>query len=164
MRTQIFQEIRGNREVAQVLWKEETKTPTPQCRRHAGDSEMTPSKVGTEDPDLRDIVEREGIDLLNILEQWKKQGVDNVPVEQLDRIQYLFLLREEEKSRGIKCMHGEIGHLGMKVGEGQSQQSPKQTRQNKDRKSNIVALQELGALLINSGKIKKLFPNSPQHV
>jgi hypothetical protein len=29
---------------------------------------MTPSEVGTEDPDIRDIVEREGIDLLNILE------------------------------------------------------------------------------------------------
>jgi hypothetical protein len=60
-------------------------------------SEMTPSEVGTKDPDLGDIVEREGIDLSNILEQWKRQGVDNVPVEQLDRIQYLFLLREEEE-------------------------------------------------------------------
>jgi hypothetical protein len=74
-------------------------------------------------------VEREGIDLPNILEQWKKQGVDNVPAEQLDRIQYLFLLREEEKSRGIKHTHGEIGHLGIKAGEGNPQHSPKQTRQ-----------------------------------
>jgi hypothetical protein len=49
------------------------------------DAEMTPIKVGTEDPDLKDIVEREGIDLPNILEQWKRQGVDNVPEEQLDR-------------------------------------------------------------------------------
>jgi hypothetical protein len=83
------------------------------------DSKMTTSEVGTKDPDLRYIVEREGIDLLNILEQWKRQGVDNVPAEQLDRIQYLFLLREEKKSRGIKCMHGEIGHLGIKTGDGQ---------------------------------------------
>jgi hypothetical protein len=45
------------------------------------DLEMTPSEVGTKNPDLRDIVEREGIDLPNILEQWKRQGVDNVPVE-----------------------------------------------------------------------------------
>jgi hypothetical protein len=82
------------------------------------DVDMTPSEVGTEDPDLRDIVEREGIDLPNILEQWKRQGVDNVPAEQLDRIQYLFLLREEEKSRGTKRVHGEIGHLGFKKGDG----------------------------------------------
>jgi hypothetical protein len=129
-----------------------------------GDAEMTPSEVGTEDPDLRDLVEREGIDLTNILEQWKKQGVENVPTEQLDRIQYLFLQREEAKARGQKHTYGETGHLGVKAGEGQPQLSPKQTRRKKGRKSNSVALQELGALLINSGKIKKLFPNSPMHV
>jgi len=37
-----------------------------------GDAEMTPREVGTEDPYLRDLVEKEGIDLTNILEQWKK--------------------------------------------------------------------------------------------
>jgi hypothetical protein len=72
------------------------------------DSEITPSEVGIEDPDLKDIVEREGIDLSNILEQWKRQGVYNVPAKQLDHIQYIFLLREEDKSRGIKRIHGEI--------------------------------------------------------
>jgi hypothetical protein len=87
-----------------------------------------------------------------------------VLAEQLDCIQYLFLLREEEKSRGIKCMHGEIGHLGIKEGEGKPHHSPKQTRRKKGRKSNNVALQELGALLINSSKIKNLFPKSPPHV
>jgi hypothetical protein len=142
----------------------ETKdTPTP-MQEADRDAEMTPSEVGTEDLDLGDIVEREGIDLTNILEQWKRQGVDNVPVEQLDHIQYLFLLREEAKSKGLKHTHGEIGHLGIKAGEGQLQLSPKQTKREKGKKSNSVALQELGTLLINSGKIKKLFPNSPPHV
>jgi hypothetical protein len=51
------------------------------------DADMTPSEGGTEDPDLRDLVEREEIELPNILEQWKRQGVDNVPIEQLDCIQ-----------------------------------------------------------------------------
>jgi hypothetical protein len=94
----------------------------------------------------------------------EKAGRRQCTSEQLDRIQYLFLLREEEKSRGLKRTHGEIGHLGIKAGEGQPQLSPKQTRRKKGRKSNNVALQELGALLINSGKIKNLFPNSPPHV
>jgi hypothetical protein len=40
---------------------------------------MTPSEVGTEDSELIDHVEREGINITNILEQWKRQGVDNVP-------------------------------------------------------------------------------------
>ena len=94
----------------------DANTPMQEADR---DAEMTPSEVGIEDLDLKDIVEREGINLLNILEQWKRQGVDNVPTGQLDNIQYLFLLREEEKSRGLKCTHKEIGHLGIKVGEGQ---------------------------------------------
>ena len=51
-----------------------------------GEVEMTPREVDTEDLELRDLVEREGIDLTNILEQWKRQGVDNVPTEQLDCI------------------------------------------------------------------------------
>jgi hypothetical protein len=140
---------------------EDANTPMKEADR---DLEMTQSEVGTEDPHIRDIVEREGIDLPNILEQWKRKGVDNVSAEQLDHIQYLFILREEEKSRGIKRMHGEIGHLGIKAGEGQPQLSPKQMRRRKGRKSNSVALQELGPLLMNSGKIKKLFPNSPPHV
>jgi hypothetical protein len=84
-----------------------------------GDVEMTPSEVGTEDPDLKDLVEREGIDLTNILEQWKKQGVENVLTKQLDRIQYLFLQREEAKAHGQKRTYGETGHLGVKASEGQ---------------------------------------------
>jgi hypothetical protein len=44
---------------------EDTNTPMQEVD---GDSEMTPIEVGTKDPDLRDIVEREGIDLPNILE------------------------------------------------------------------------------------------------
>jgi hypothetical protein len=76
----------------------------------------------------------------------------------------MFLLREEAKARGLNCTHGEIGHLGVKDGKGQPQLSPKQMQRKKGMKSNSVALQELGALLINLGKIKKLFPNSPTHV
>jgi hypothetical protein len=37
-----------------------------------GDAEMAPRELGTEYPKLRDLVQREGIDLMNILEQWKR--------------------------------------------------------------------------------------------
>ena len=76
----------------------------------------------------------------------------------------MFLLREEAKSRCLKRTHREIGHLGVKSEEGKPQLSPKKMQRKKGRKSNSVSLQELGALLIKSGKIKKLFPNSPPHV
>jgi hypothetical protein len=106
----------------------ETKDDNIAMQDAEGDAEMTQSEVGTEDPDLKDLVEREGINLPHILEQWKRHGVDNVPTEQLDHIQYLLLLWEEAKSRGQKRTHGEIRHLGVKVDEGQSQLSPKHTR------------------------------------
>ena len=124
------------------------------------DVEMTPSEVGIEDTELRELEEREGIDLTNILEQWKRQEVDNVPTKKLDHIQYFFLLREESKARGKKCTHEEIGHLGVKANEGQPQLSPKQMQRKKGRKSTSISLQEIGVSLINLGNIKKLFPNS----
>jgi len=148
----------GNDRVTTSEGSQDQNTP---MHEGDGDFEMTPSEVGTEDPNLRDIVEREGIDLQNILEQWKNQGMENIPSKQIDRIQYLFLLREESKARGTKRIHGDIGTLGLKEGDNQHQESPKQAKRKKGRKSNSVALQELGALLINSGKIKKLFPNPP---
>jgi hypothetical protein len=37
-----------------------------------GEVEMTSREVGTEYPELRDLVEREGIDIMNILEKWKR--------------------------------------------------------------------------------------------
>jgi hypothetical protein len=46
----------------------ETRDSNTPMQEADGDAEMTPSEVGTEDPDLRDIVERERIDLPNILE------------------------------------------------------------------------------------------------
>jgi hypothetical protein len=133
----------------------EIKDDNTPIQEAEAEGEMTPSKVGIEYLELKDHVEREGINITNILEQWKRQGVDNVPIEQLDCIQYLFLLREEAKSRFLKHTHGEIGHLEVKADEGKPQLSPKKMWRNKGRKSNSVSLKELGALLIKSGKIKK---------
>jgi hypothetical protein len=62
-------------------------------------------------------MEREGIDLHNIFDQWIKQGIEAIPPDQLDHVQYIFLMTGKEKSRGIKCMHGEICKLGMKLGD-----------------------------------------------
>jgi len=50
----------------------ETRDANTPMQEADGDAEMTPSEVGIGDPNLREIVEREGIDLPNILEQWKR--------------------------------------------------------------------------------------------
>jgi len=87
--------------------------------------------------------------------------METIPSDQLNRIKYIFLMREEDKSRGIKRMHGEIGNIRIRPRDSQQPQSPKQSKRNKGRKPNSVVLQELRALLINSGKIKTLFHTSP---
>ena len=53
-----------------------------------GDSEMAPSEVSTKDPDLQEIVEREGMDLKNMVDKWRKKGLEEILVEQVDMIQY----------------------------------------------------------------------------
>jgi hypothetical protein len=47
----------------------ETKDNNIAMQYTEGDVEMTPSEVGKKDPDLKDLVEMEGIDLPHILEQ-----------------------------------------------------------------------------------------------
>jgi hypothetical protein len=123
-----------------------------------GDSEMTPSDIGTEDPYLRDIVEKEGIDLQNILEQWKKTryGQHTIRTTRSHSVPL-----PNEGGRKIKrnqmnaWRNTDPGYQG-------GRQST--TTLSKERKGEEIALQELGALLINSGKIKKLFPTSPPNV
>jgi BMFP domain-containing protein YqiC len=51
---------------------EETRYANTPMQEAEGDVEMTLRDIGTKDLDIKDIVEREGIDLPNILEKWKR--------------------------------------------------------------------------------------------
>ena len=120
------------------------------------DAEMKISEAGTEDLELRDILDREGMDLVNMVEQWKEIGVEHIPEEQINRINFLFLAQEEVGSKGQKRGHGETKGMGIKV-QGLKQSKPKaKPRRKRGRKSNNEALQELGQMLLNSGKMKNL--------
>ena len=69
------------------------------------DHEMTPSEVGTENHELREILERENIDLEKLLEQGTTKGVDYLPKEEYDKVQQLFLWRSQSKGNRIKRNH-----------------------------------------------------------
>jgi len=43
------------------------------------DHKMTPSEFGTEDRELQEILERENLELENLLEQGTTKGVDSLP-------------------------------------------------------------------------------------
>ena len=65
-----------------------------------GDADMTASEIGIEDMELSDILEREGMDLNTIVEQWKQKGVEHVPEEEIDRVNFLFLTRQDVELKG----------------------------------------------------------------
>ena len=58
-----------------------------------GDEEMVLSEIGMEDQDLSDILDKEGMDLNTIFEQWKQKWVDHIPKEEIDIVNFLFLSR-----------------------------------------------------------------------
>ena len=41
-------------------------------------------EIGTEDQELGDILEKEGLDLNSIVEQWKQKGIDQIPEEEIN--------------------------------------------------------------------------------
>jgi len=65
-------------------------------------------------------------------------------------------MREEKRLRGKKILHPEKDELGVKVMGSQTFLAPRKIHQKRGRKSNSVALKELGFMLINSSKMKAL--------
>ena len=79
------------------------------------DQEMTPSKVGTKDHELQDILERENLDLEKFLEEGTTKGVDSVPKDEFNRVQQLFLWRTQGRGAGIKRNYDIQDNEGVKT-------------------------------------------------
>ena len=91
-----------------------------------GDAEMKMSEADTEDLELKDILDREGMDLISMVEQWKELGVEHALEEQINRINLLFLAQEVAVDKDQKRGYKETIGLGIKVqGSQQSKQKSK---------------------------------------
>ena len=135
---------------------EETLEGTGRDEDVEGDEEMSISEAGTEDIELNDILEREGMDLNTMVEQWKERGLEHIPEEEMERFNFLFLAQQEAETKGQKRGHGATKGLGIKVqGLDQTNQKAK-PRCKRGIQSNNEALQELGQMLLKSGKMKPL--------
>ena len=117
---------------------------------------MVLSEQGTEDLELDEILEKEGLDLNSIMEKWKQKGIDKVPEEEINRINHLFLARQDAISKGMKQGRGATKSLGIKSQTLHHTQASSQYKRKRGRRSDKEALLELGQLLINSGKMKAL--------
>ena len=102
------------------------------------------------------------MDLNTILEQWKQKGVEHIPEEEIDRVNFLFLSRQDATLRGKKTGLGTTKGLGIKAQNLHQTHSTKKHRKKRGRRTNNEALHELGQMLTNSSKMKALedFPFS----
>lgn len=55
------------------------------------DSEMFTNEIGLEDMELSDMLEQEGMDLPNMVENWKKKGMEHISEEEVKRINDIFI-------------------------------------------------------------------------
>lgn len=58
------------------------------------DSEMFTSEIGLEDMELSNILAQEDMDLPNMVENWKKKGMEDISEEEVKRINDLFIARQ----------------------------------------------------------------------
>ena len=79
-----------------------------------GDVEMTSSEIGTEDLEFSDILEREGMEFNTMVEKWKKKGMEHIPEEEVDRVNFLFLTRQDAEIKGQKRGFGQRSDLESK--------------------------------------------------
>jgi len=87
--------------------------------------EMTPSEVGMEGQELKEILDRENLHLQKFLEQGTTKGVDSLLKEEYGRVQQLFLWRSQSKVTGVKRNHESQEYRGVKMMEERQSQSPK---------------------------------------
>jgi len=58
---------------------------------------MLISDIGSEEMELNEVLEQEGVNLPNMVENRKKQGMENISEEEIRRINELFVARQKEE-------------------------------------------------------------------
>jgi len=122
---------------------------------------MLTSDGGSEDLELNEVLEKEGVNLPDMEKHWRTQGLENIPKEELKKINDLFIARQQA------VLDKQKKRLGIMKGTGNQSKiillHPLGRKQNKKRgrRTNGEVLHDLGILMINSGKMKALhaFPS-----
>lgn len=56
---------------------------------------MLTREIGLEDMELSDMLKQEGMDLPNMVEDWKKKGMEHISEEEVNTINNLFIARQQ---------------------------------------------------------------------
>lgn len=125
------------------------------------DADMLISDGGSEEIELNEVLEQEGMNLPVMAEIWKAQGIENILEEEIKNINDLFIARKKAD------MDRQSQKLGIAKGLGSHSKSllcnsiSLKQRRKRGRRTNGEVLQELGILMLNSSKMKALnaFPS-----
>jgi len=115
---------------------------------------MLISDIGSDEMELSDILKQEEVNLAYMVETWKKKGMEHISEEEVRRINDIFIAQQraeiEMQSKNLGVAKG----IGLRTkGPLQTSTSSKQ-RKKRGQRSNNEELQELGQMLLNSGKMK----------
>jgi len=114
------------------------------------------SDIGSEDIELQEIPGLEGVNILDMVEDWRKKGVENILEEEIWKINTVIIAKQKAEME----MHHR--KLGVVKGKGARMKSVLQTtsgstqKKKRGHRTNSEVLQEMGYMLINSGKMKAL--------
>lgn len=117
---------------------------------------MLTSDGGSEDLELNEVLEKEGVNLPAMEKQWKTQGLDNIPEEEIRKIRDLFIAKQQA------VLDKQKNRLGITKGTGNHPKNlsihsiGRKQNKRRGRRTNGEVLHDLGIFLINSGKIKDL--------
>lgn len=128
---------------------------------HDEDTDMITSDGGSEEVELNEALEKEGVNLPVMDENWKTQGLEKIPEEELRKISDLFIARQktelDRKNRRLGIVTG-TGNHSKSISHNLTVLKKKKKR---GRRTNREVLQDLRILMLNLGKIKALnsFPS-----
>ena len=120
------------------------------------DLEMTQSETYMEDYELQEILEKEHLDLEGFLMQGTTGGLDSLPQEDCNRIQQLFLWKNQEGELETGTTTDKLEKKGVKTMKPSLGVAPRNMGKKRGRKKQKELLMECGKLMIDSGKMKDL--------
>ena len=120
------------------------------------DTDMLTSDAGSEDQEWENALAREGLNLPAMAENWKAKGIENASKEEIRIVNDLFIARKRA------LLERQNRKLGVAKGNSSFSRSPlwktssSKQKKRRGRKTSGEALQELGMIMLNSGKMKAL--------
>jgi len=81
------------------------------------DIDMLTNDGGSEEMELNEVLEKEGVNLPDMEKNWRTQGLENIPKEEIRKISDLFIARQKKE------LDGKNKRLGIEKGIGNNPKS-----------------------------------------